>query len=154
MRYLSYDEYLELGGTLDATAFNRYLPRACAFLDTQTFNRLREQSQVVTFKTEPIKYGDLENGIEFESPIATLINVSENVKACVRDLVDYLANNVSSGKAITSKSQSVGGVSESESYSTKASDEALADMTDIVYDYLAPEVDEKGTPLLYKGAMI
>ena len=71
----------------------------------------------------------------------------------MRDLVEYLANNVSGIKAVTSKSQSAGGVSESESYATKTDDEINAEMLNIVYDYLATETDDNGTPLMYRGAM-
>ena len=60
---------------------------------------------------------------------------------------------MSSGKAVTSKSQSAGGVSESESYATKTTDEINAEMLCIVYDYLATEKDGCGTPLMYRGAM-
>ena len=60
---------------------------------------------------------------------------------------------MSSGKAVTSKSQSAGGVSESESYATKTTDEINFEMLNIVYDYLATEKDDYGTPLLYRGAM-
>jgi hypothetical protein len=67
--------------------------------------------------------------------------------------VEYLGNNVSSGKSVTSKSQSAGGVSESESYSNKTSDEINAEMLCIVYDYLISEKDDNGTPLMYRGAM-
>ena len=124
MQYLTYEEYTEVGGTLDLTAFNRNIDRACGFIDTQTQSRL---------------HGVLE--------------VSQRVKACVRDLLEYLANNVSSGRAVTSKSQSAVGVSESESYATKTPDEINAEMLNIVCDYLATEKDDCGTPLMYRGAM-
>ena len=124
MQYLTYEEYQEIGGTLDLTAFKRNIDRACAFIDASTQNRLQR-------------------GLE----------VSQRVKACVRDCVEYLAANVSSGKAVTSKSQSAGGVSESESYETKTLDEVNAEMLNIVYDYLATEKDDCGTPLMYRGAM-
>ena len=71
----------------------------------------------------------------------------------MRDLVEYLANNVSVVKAVTSKSQSAGGVSESESYATKTDDDVNSEMLNIVYDYLATEKDDNGTPLMYRGAM-
>ena len=105
------------------TAFNRNIDRACGFVDLHTQSRLQ-----------------------------SVLEVSTRVKACVRDLVEYLANNVSS-KVITSKSQSAGGVSESESYATKTLDEINAEMLCIVYDYLATEKDDCGTPLMYRGAM-
>ena len=124
MQYLTYEEYTEIGGTLDLTAFKRNIDRACAFIDASTQNRLQ-----------------------------SVLEPSTKVKACVRDLVEYLANNVSSGKSVTSKSQSAGGVSESESYETKTADEINAEMLNIVYDYLASEADDRGTPLMYRGAM-
>lgn len=124
MQYLTYESYQEVGGTLDSTAFNRNIDRACGFIDLHTQSRLQ-----------------------------SVLEVSQRAKACVRDLVEYLANNVSSGKAVTSKSQSAGGVSESESYATKNTDEINAEMLCIVYDYLATEKDDKGIPLMYRGAM-
>lgn len=124
MQYLTYEEYQEIGGTLDLTAFQRNIDRACGFIDRHTFNRLQ-----------------------------SVLEVSQRVKACARDLVEYLANNMSNGKAVTSKSQSAGGVSESESYATKTTDEMSCEMLNIVYDYLATEKDDCGMPLLYRGAM-
>ena len=124
MQYLTYESYQEVGGTLDLTAFQRNIDRACGFVDLHTQSRLQG-----------------------------VLEVSQRVKACVRDLVEYLANNVTSGKVITSKSQSAGGVSESESYATKITDEINAEMLCIVYDYLATEKDDCGTPLMYRGAM-
>ena len=124
MQYLTYEEYTEIGGALDLTAFKRNIDRACGFVDLHTQSRLQ-----------------------------SVLEVSQRVKACVRDLVEYLANNVSGEKAVTSKSQSAGGVSESESYATKTNDEINAEMLNIVYDYLATEKDDNGTPLMYRGAM-
>ena len=124
MIYLTYTEYKEIGGSIDETAFNRNIDRACGFVDLHTQSRLQ-----------------------------SVLEVSRRVKACVRDLVEYLANNVSSSKAVTSKSQSAGGVSESESYATKTTDEINCEMLNIVYDYLATEKDDCGTPLMYRGAM-
>lgn len=124
MQYLTYEEYTEIGGTLDLTAFNRNIDRACGFVDLHTKSRLQ-----------------------------TVLEVSQRAKVCVRDLAEYLANNLSGAKAVTSKSQSAGGVSESESYATKTDDEINAEMLNIVYDYLATETDDNGTPLMYRGAM-
>lgn len=125
MQYLTYEEYIEIGGTLDLTAFKRNIDRACGFVDLHTKSRLQ-----------------------------SVLEVSQRAKACVRDLAEYLANNVSGAKAVTSKSQSAGGVSESESYATKTDDEINAEMLCIVYDYLVTEKDDHGTPLMYLGAMI
>ena len=124
MQYLTYEEYTEIGGTLDLIAFNRNIDRACGFVDLHTQSRLQ-----------------------------TVLEVSQRAKSCVRDLVEYLADNASNGKTITSKSQSAGGVSESESYATKTDDDVNSEMLNIVYDYLATEKDDNGTPLMYRGTM-
>ena len=124
MQYLTYEEYTEIGGTLNLADFERNIYRACGFVDLHTKSRLQ-----------------------------SVLEVSQMAKACVRDLVEYLANNVSGAKAVTSKSQSAGGVSESESYATKTDDEINSEMLNIVYDYLATEKDDNGTPLMYRGAM-
>ena len=124
MIYLTYEQYKEIGGTLEKTAFERNIDRACGIVDLYTLCRLQNVSEI-----------------------------SVAVKACVRDLVEYLASNVSGGKSVTSKSQSAGGVNESESYATKTTAEINAEMLNIVYDYLATETDDRGTPLMYRGAM-
>ena len=125
MTYLTYEEYSNsLGGALDLTAFNRFESRACGIIDNATHNRIERMAEV-----------------------------PQRAKALCRDLVEYLANNVSNGKVVASKSQSAGGVSESESYATKTTDEMNCEMLNIVYDYLATEKDDNGTPLMYRGAM-
>ena len=123
MTYLTYTEYKEIGGTLEQTAFIRNIDRACGIIDNATHNR-----------------------------IECMKKVPQRAKALCRDLVEYLAEN-NGVKIATSKSQSAGGVSESESYATKTTDEINAEMFCIVYDYLIGEKDENGTPLLYRGAM-
>lgn len=122
MQYLTYEEYIQIGGTIDLTAFNRNINRACGFVDSYTFRRLREISEI-----------------------------PQNVKFCLRDMVEYLAYNLPNEKSLQSKSQSAGGVSESESYVTKTPDEVETEMRNIVYDYLFAERDDAGTPLMYRG---
>jgi hypothetical protein len=122
MQYLTYEQYQEIGGELDLTAFNRSIDRATGLIDAHTFNRVREMREVPS-----------------------------QVKACARDLVDYIANNNLITKTITSKSQSAGSVSESESYAEKTLEQMTADMTRIVYDYLSSVTDDYFVPVLYRG---
>lgn len=122
MQYLTYEEYTEIGGALDSAAFNRNIDRACGFIRNETFNRI-----------EQMRF------------------LPAEVKPCCRDLVEYLARNVSRETALSSKSQSAGGVSESESYVVKSKEEMAYDMQDIVYDYLASVTDDWYSPLLYRG---
>lgn len=123
MIYLTYEEYSNIGGICDLTAFNRNIDRACGIIDNATHNR-----------------------------IVGMKKIPEKVKPLCRDLLEYLVEN-NSTKIITSKSQSAGGVSESESYVTKTADDVYGDIQNIIYDYLLNVTDDKGVPLLYRGAL-
>ena len=122
MQYIEYQEYLGIGGICDATAFNRNIDRACGIIDNATHNR-----------------------------IECMAEVPQRAKALCRDLVEYLARNDTTEIAVTSRSQSAGGVSESESYVTKTTDDIYSDIQNMVYDYLLNVTDDNGTPLLYRG---
>ena len=122
MQYLDYQEYVSIGGVCDTTAFNRNIDRACGIIDNATHNR-----------------------------IDCMAEVPQRAKALCRDLVEYLARNDTTEIAVTSRSQSAGGVSESESYATKTADDVYGDIQNMIYDYLLNVADDKGTPLLYRG---
>ena len=124
MIYLTYEEYSNIGGICDLTAFNRFSDRAFSIIDNATHNR-----------------------IEY------MADVPHMAKALCMDLVEYLARNDTTEIAVTSRSQSAGGVSESESYATKTSDDVYGDIQNMIYDYLLNVTDDKGVPLLYRGAM-
>ena len=122
MIYLTYTEYKEIGGTLEETAFIRNIDRACGIIDNATHNR-----------------------------IECMAEVPQRAKALCRDLVEYLARYSTSDMVVSSRSQSAGGVTESESYVTKTDTELQADIDNMIADYLMAETDDNGTPLLYRG---
>ena len=123
MTYLTYTEYKELGGNIiDEAAFNRNIDRACAMIDNRT------QSRLEYFKEIP-----------------------QIVKVVCADLVDYISTNTVE-KTITSKSQSAGGVSESESYATKTVEDFANDL-DRIFEPLSVVKTKNGISILYKGAM-
>ena len=124
MTSLTYEEYSNMGGVLDLTAFSRNIDRACGIIDNATHNR-----------------------------IECMTEVPHRAKALCRDLVEYLANDFGSSKQVSNHSQSAGGVSESESYATKTADDIYGDIQNMIYDYLGNETSDSGTPLLYRGAM-
>ena len=124
MIYLTYEEYSNIGGICDLTAFNRNIDRACCIIDNATHNR-----------------------------IDCMAEVPQRAKALCRDLVEYLARYSTSDMVVSSRSQSAGGVSESESYETKTADDVYSDIKNMIYDYLLNVTDDKGVPLLYRGAM-
>lgn len=123
MTYLTYEEYKSLGGNaIDETAFNRNIYRACAMIDNRT------QSRLECFEEIP-----------------------QIVKVVCADLVEYIAANTVD-KTVTSKSQSAGGVSESESYATKTAEDFANDL-DRMFEPLAVVKTKNGISILYKGAM-
>ena len=123
MIYLTYDEYTEIGGTLDLTAFNRNIDRACGMIDNRTQLRLK------CFEEIP-----------------------QIVKVVCADLVEYISTNSVEKPIVTSKSQSAGGVSESESYTVKTADDFANDL-DRIFEPLAVVKTKNGISILYKGAM-
>ena len=122
MTYLTYEEYSSMGGVLDLTAFIRNIDRACAMIDNRT------QSRLECFERIP-----------------------QIVKVVCADLVDYISTNTVE-KAVTSKSQSAGGVSESESYATKTAEDYSADL-DRIFEPLAVVKTKNGISITYRGAM-
>ena len=124
MIYLTYGEYSAMGGICDLTAFNRNIDRACGIIDNATHNRIEGMAEV-----------------------------PQRAEALCRDLVEYLARYSTSDMVVSSRSQSAGGVSESESYVTKTDTELQVDIDNMIADYLMAETDDNGTPLLYRGAM-
>ena len=123
MQYLTYQEYLSMGGVLDVTAFNRNIERACAMIDLRTQERL-----------------------------SAFGNIPQIVKIVCADLVGYIATNLVEKPIVTSKSQSAGGVSESESYATKTADDFANDL-DRIFEPLGVVKTENGISILYRGAM-
>lgn len=122
MIYLTYEEYSEIGGILDLTAFNRNIDRACGMID------IRTQSRLECFEETP-----------------------QIVKLVCRDLVEYISTNTVE-KSVTSKSQSAGGVSESESYAVKTAEDYSADL-DRIFEPLAVVKTKNGISITYRGAM-
>ena len=124
MTYLTYEEYSNIGGICDLTAFNRFSDRARGIIDNATHNRIERMA-----------------------------DVPQRAKALCRDLVEYLANDFGSSKQISNHSQSAGGVSESESFVIRSIEERAGEIDDMVKDYLLNEVDDNGTPLLHRACL-
>lgn len=122
MQYLTYTEYTAKGGTLDSTAFNRNIDRACSIIDNATYKR-----------------------------VEAMANVPEQVKALCRDLVEFFIRNSETEPAVSGRSQSAGNVSQSESYKVKTKEEQNKDIDNMICDYLLSVEDDNGTPLLYRG---
>ena len=123
MTYLTNEEYSNMGGVLDLTAFNRNIDRACAMIDNRT------QSRLECFEEIP-----------------------QIVKVVCADLVGYIATNTTEKPIVTSKSQSASGVSESESYAVKTAEDFANDL-DRIFEPLAVVKTANGISITYRGAM-
>ena len=123
MIYLTYEQYTEIGGVLEMTAFERYIDRVCGIIDNATFGRLEKMTEI-----------------------------PRQVRACCRELVEYMAKNVEQGN-VSSQSQSAGGVSESVTYTNKTTEDVENECANIIFDFLGNVKTDNGTPLLYRGAM-
>ena len=123
MIYLTYEQYTEIGGVLEMTAFSRNIDRVCGIIDNATYGRLEKMTEI-----------------------------PRQVRACCRELVEYMAENVEQGN-ITSQSQSAGGVSESVTYANKSTEDIENECANIIFDFLGNVKTDNGIPLLYRGAM-
>lgn len=122
MLYLTYEEYLDLGGENDVTAFDRNIVRACKAIDAETHGR-----------------------------VAGMRIIPDEVKCLCRDLVDFLATSAYSVAGISSKSQTAGGVSESVTFGGSDSAVIQNTVEAIIFDYLSTVKNDEGVPLLYRG---
>ena len=126
--YLTYDEYLDMGGTVDETAFTRLEYKACKEIDRETFNR--------------VKYG-MENEYLSEDD-------EEAVKECVFQLISIMRNDFSNSENKVINSISNDGVSESYAI-LRDIKEFRNTIENVIIDYLS-NVHLENIPVLYRGA--
>ena len=124
-QYLTYEEYVELGGTLEETPFNILEFEAQKNIDRYTFGRIKE--------------------IEEQA---------NEVKVCVFELVKVLSNYskyAEQDKAIAS--ESTDGYSISYSSSNEGISKAKSsEVKSVIQTYLSDLKTDKGVPYLYIGA--
>ena len=131
--YLTYEEYLNMGGTLDEAAFDNYLMGAEMLIDWYTFNRLENETVI-----------------------------PEKVKKCVYKLISLadmkskafvLGREVNGEGNASVASQSNDGVSIS--YNTISASQAFdllkSESENIIKQYLNGVVNSLGRKLLYRG---
>ena len=131
--YLTYEEYLNMGGALDEAAFDNYLIDAEMLIDWYTFNRLENETVI-----------------------------PEKVKKCVYKLISLadmkskafvLGREVNGEGNASVASQSNDGVSIS--YNTISASQAFdllkSESENIIKQYLNGVVNSLGRKLLYRG---
>ena len=123
MKYLTFNEYQEMGGILDLTAFEKFITRASGYIDFYTDNRIEKMTAI-----------------------------PGNAKECCKNLVEYMDKSEKAREnSIASKSQSAGSVSESVAYNVKSADEIKAEIYEIIFEFLISVKDDNGICVLYRG---
>lgn len=126
--YLTHEEYKEMGGTLECAAFVMLERRAEYAINAQAGGKTGERIQ-------------------------TLSETPQEVRDCVFELVTHMSANAFDGSAVKSESQSLGGQSESYTYSTLTKQESDAQAEEIIYNFLYP-LKIGGVSVLYRGACV
>lgn len=137
--YLTYDEYSDMGGTLDETLFDTLVLDAQGYIDWYTFNRLWKEE----WRTE---------------------DVMERVKICMYQLIGLVA---AKQNLITPQTPTSGGININAQVSTQSNDgvsttyavlsadllfaHAKKEIEDTVNRYLAGVMNSVGRKLLYRG---
>ena len=107
MVYLTYEEYKQMGGTLDDAAF---------------FNAERKARQLINAQASG----------QTGERIGKLTELPQAVKDCTFDLISLYS--AYPKKQVSSESQSQGGTSESVSYVTKTGEQISAEAEDIIFN--------------------
>lgn len=123
--YLGYVEYFAIGGAIERTAFEILERKAEYLINSQAGGKTGER-------------------------LKSLEEVPQAVKDCVLELVCHLYGNVFDGSEVQSESQSLGGQSESYTYSRLTKEESDEEINNIIYSHLVSlKVD--GVSVLYRG---
>lgn len=125
MSYLTYDEYLDYGGSLEETAFSRLEFKAEKKVDNVTFGRLKKETEI-----------------------------SETVKRLIFELIGTINNTDYSGEGYSPAISSEGNDGYSVSFASGTVltiDKADVQANKLIAEYLSEERDSNGTPLLYCG---
>lgn len=105
--YLEYDEYVNMRGTLEQSAFIPLERKARYLINSQAGGQTGER-------------------------IGRLTELPQVVKDCMYELISFLSVNAAEEKQISSESQSQGGASESYSYVTRTDEEIARQCSDII----------------------
>ena len=136
-RYLTYDEYTEVGGTLDETEFNYYAYEAESYIDWYTFNRLHKMTEI----PDAVK----------RCEVFLIRLIQERLAALGITPADSSGSTNSALKSILSQSND--GVSVS--YNSLGAKDAIGglrnEIGDTINRFLAGVTNELGRKLLYRG---
>lgn len=132
--YLTYEEYQNMGGTLDETTFNDYEFEASSLVDWYTFNRLKNESEYPEALTRCVYH--LIRTLQLK--MGTL---GDNVTSGGQGAVANIASQSNDGVSI--------------SYNTVPASELVqlskTEMVDTIQKYLNGVMNSLGQKVLYRG---
>ena len=126
--YLNYQTYKNMGGNLDNSAFTALDRKAEYLINSQAGGKTGER-------------------------IGKLTELPQAVIDCTFDLIQHLSANAFDGSTVASESQSLGGQSESYSYSVLSKEQADSETEDIIFTYLYP-IKIDGVSILHRSACV
>ena len=135
--YLTYEAYVEMGGTLSASDFNFYAYEAESYIDWYTFNRLKKYSEIP------------QEVLDCEFYLIRLVQSRLNALGIgVDDSSDN--DNKALGRIMSRSNDGV-----SESYMSLSASDAIKSMSDeigsVIKRRLQGVANELGQKLLYRG---
>lgn len=147
--YLTYEDYQNMGGTLDQTSFEEYGFEAQTVIDWYTFNRLQKDTEfpeaVKRCMYELIKYAKLKaDAMIMGSQTTTTTDSQGNVTTVVTS--GSIASQSNDGVSI-----SYNAVSASEAFKALQSQEKGNPLEMLVKRYLQGVTNQLGRKLLYRG---
>lgn len=132
--YLTYEEYTEMGGTLDVATFNDFEFEAEALINWYTFNRLKGDTIIPSEVKRLMKYL-----IDLASQKANLLGASSSASA------------ESQGAAIASQSNDGVSVSYNVLNAAQLMESLKGQEDSAINKYLQGVMNEAGRKLLYRG---
>lgn len=132
--YLSYDDYLTYGGTLDETIFNNYEFEAECIIDYYTFDRLK-QDTIISDNVKRLIYAMVE--LAQKKSAALSLGVSDTDD----DSAGYITRQSNDGVDTT-----YSGISASTLFSL-----CKTETNTLVKKYLSAVVNEAGQKVLFRG---
>ena len=142
--YLSFDDYIEYGGTLDETAFKDLEFDAESTINWYTFNRLKKPEWAEALKSEELKRCTYQ-----------LIRLKQMENELIASGVGGIGGGIAWKKEAGITQESNDGVSTS--YNTLSSGDLMAyfngekTLPDIIRKYLGTVVNDLGRSLMYRG---
>ena len=136
--YLTYEEYLNMGGTLDEAAFDNYLIDSEMLIDWYTFNRLHEETEI----PERVK--------QCVFKLISLAGMKSKSLVLGRE-VDRTGNASVSAQSNDGVSISYNTVSASDIFDSLSAKKQGGQIENLVQMYLQGVVNSLGRKLLYRG---